>query len=582
MMRLIFTNLFVALIAFLFLNTAFAQDKSYTIYIGTFVNAKVSDFGGLQNYGFIYAKNFDASLQKIYLGGYTSEKMAIPTLEKVKKNGYDDAYVTRTPTRGGEPVAVVQIAMKKAGAPIDWQKYALGTPHVILKNEQVKIVTGPFATLEEAKQLLPSIRKRGFSDAFVKTVHSSELVPVGSFEMGGQQIPDELAIYEGGSTPETDIPAGYDYQEQKKGDNGRAYIPSSYDILPTSETTNYNERGGRISAEPSIRGKLKRASVINLQKVLKEEKTYSSGIDGYYGNGTKRGYDQIMQNNYQINKYRLLADEMPPQLPTVKTNQLDGYISDLWNNPRSSVAGLERSGTPISKAYLGYYYFVSEGPSQRVNNLMNAAIREAYNKLPKNSRPAFDYNSTYAYNNLQQLIKHLYRVHMDSNPEPIVPCWLFERHPREARNAFESGQYFSAANYKLEDCDPLMDWESVRLLNAIVYDINPPTSSSVNEQRVLSAKVARNRLFLNPQPIRGTEVTTLDQWNKKMLSVLNGWKAKSPMYEKYATPMRVAYLQTQVLLEDYFINQGFKLQEAQPMALYVLNTLVAPFMEPYL
>jgi len=75
-------------------NTTKAANYTFTIHIGAFVNAQLTDFENIRPYGYIYTQKFN-NLLKIYMGDYKTEADATKVLTQIKSSGYPDAFITR-------------------------------------------------------------------------------------------------------------------------------------------------------------------------------------------------------------------------------------------------------------------------------------------------------------------------------------------------------------------------------------------------------------------------------------------------------------------------------------------------------
>ena len=88
-------------------------------------------------------------------------------------------------TRSGQQVTVIQIATRYLNKPIDWEKLQQAGPlYVLLEDERIKVLTGIFANIPAANEVLPDVQSLGYGDAFIKNVNSAELVQVNSFSTG--------------------------------------------------------------------------------------------------------------------------------------------------------------------------------------------------------------------------------------------------------------------------------------------------------------------------------------------------------------------------------------------------------------
>ena len=188
------------LAASLFPNNSFANiddEYTYTIHLGAFVKAKLSDFNSIRSLGYIYSEKGDNNLIRIYMGDYETEPLAYKTLNKVKESGYPDAFVTRKKLSRGTEVRVIQLGVETAGANIDWKRYnQAGKLHTALVGQQVKILSGPYSDLEETQNKLIAIRALGFKDAFTKKINDILLHPVTEFEAGMQLADTEVSTFE--------------------------------------------------------------------------------------------------------------------------------------------------------------------------------------------------------------------------------------------------------------------------------------------------------------------------------------------------------------------------------------------------
>ena len=400
---------------FLFLLTAFVgntQDvPDFTVQVGNFVSPKPADFEQLAGLGFFYAIQRADSHTDVYLGGFTSDDAANKVTSKLKSQGYSNAFVSQLNTEAGVSETVIQLDTKTAGDKIDWKKYLkAGKIYVLLNGRQIKILSGGYASIEAAKGVLPNIKALGFDDAFVKNVNNALMHEVGEFEAGG--LAKKALIPLDFSTKEEELAK----TENAKPDN----VPTTYEdisiIVPKGESpekpvltskgideasakkTVNNEPAFDFRAKmPEIRTRVKRTSVLELQKVLKAEGTYKSSLDGYYGKGTRAGYDIALRTNHQLQKYSILAKYSDIPVAETPTSTLQSNINNLWQDPQSALDALEKSKAPVAKAYRAYFLFSTDGYSFEVNTLMNEAIKEAGQKDVRATLPSFDPYATYDY-----------------------------------------------------------------------------------------------------------------------------------------------------------------------------------------
>ncbi|HKK76440.1 MAG TPA: hypothetical protein VJ953_15275 [Saprospiraceae bacterium] len=557
---------FLLLIGLPFSTTA-QQTVYYTINIGTFVDAKADDFAALRPVGFLHAQKLEENLSQVYLGGYKAMDKARSALETVRAAGYVDAYIQERFPREGQNVAVIQITTLPQSKAINWSRYAeAGDLSVLLEDKLIKIVIGTFEDARAARGQLKEIRQKGFSDAFVKVVNSIYLHDLDAFETGNAIKKPLIPIQF-----EEDAPI----VETAKNIPAREYSRSAYPENGTAAPSEWTRRGVETKKSPTvslpeIRVKVKRRSALELQKVLKSEGLYTSGLDGYYGQGTKSAYQRFIDQNYDYRKYLTLAETMP-KVNNANGDRLQNAINNLLNNP----AGVEGYPSPLAQAYQAYVLFVQLGPDNTVNNLMNTALKAAYLDAPPQMIPGFDYRATYAYNDLTQLILHLYYIHAAPGINYTVPCWLAERHPQEVAAANAN---FMGRTLPMQDCNEFEDWQEINVLSAIAKDLaTEPVSSEVKAK----SAAARSSILLARQPLSPDLTDDLERWNTSLWQGASTWGNADPLHGRIVTTLKVAYFQAQVRLEDYFMNKDFRPAEATGLALATLRTVVGNELERF-
>ncbi len=552
----------VLTIAFSSQTTAQESNASYfTIQLGVFDNPTIDDFFSLDRYGFVYADDENQSSKRVFLGGFDNKKPALKTLEKVKSLGYQDAFIIENKTSNGADVFVVQLASHKSADQIDWSQLLKARPlFSFVEKGNIKIGGGQYADFSRAKEDVDYVKSLGIKDAFVKKINTAKLHKVTPFEMEDAQvaIPVGVMVYEAIPTDEVLVAKG---------------VPSSYGesaperLMPKSV------------AIPAIRAKVKRHSVAELQKVLKTENVYKNGLDGYYGAATTKAINDITFSNPSFEKYKLLSS-LTAKGGTKQVSALQAAINMLPFKSEKALLQLDAASAPVAKAYKAYHLFL-KGDRSQVNDLMNEAIQETFveKKMNKNVAP-FDFNASYAYNSLDQLILHL-RYVQGAQHEVAAPCWLFQKHPEEAIKAFEPFEFMTPQEYEVEDCGNFMDWESIKLLKSIALDLDP-NEARKNQKVADQYTNKRARHYLAPKPLTMEQTATVKIWNESLWNGLNDWANRDQVHRKFIVPLKVAYFQSQVLLEDYYVNRGLSERDATALALSTLQTIVAQHLDAYL
>ncbi|MDX1939636.1 MAG: SPOR domain-containing protein [Saprospiraceae bacterium] len=536
----------------------------YTVQVGTFLEAKRSDFEAIQPIGLIHAIPTQGNLSLVFAGGYETREAAERALSQVKGKGYANAFVQEKIPAEGQEVLIIQLATKTATQPIEWENYTqIGDIYAMLNGNSTKIVTGFYQNMDVAKQQLNLIRQAGFRDAFVKSVNTIFLTKITEFETGLKKplIPLEL------SQPRT-VPVPGSYDQPTVNPDLTPRTPSGPTVRMVSQP-----------AMPRIHSNIKRRSVLELQKVLKAEGHYKSSLDGYYGDGTASAYETMKDNNRELQKYIVLAEHIDVSGTTTSGNRLQDAINNLPSDSNAPRV-IENANAPIAKAYRAYLLYNSIGRSNEVNVLMNTAIREAFASKKSSSPPPFDYQATYAYDNLEQLLLHLQYIHSAPGNDIAAPCWLFQRHPREMQRVFERYANVATPNFLLQACDQFLNWEDLSIAHAIAADLN--IEKKLDQKQIAQGASLRAMLYLAPERLDADVAKDLQAWNDKLFAGLTGWATRDPLNQRTLIAFKAAYFHSQIRLEDFFIDKGFKEDEAKTLALATLRTVVGYHLERFI
>jgi sporulation related protein len=571
-------SLFTLLLFFASL-TVGAQEAlpQYTVRIGSFANPKPADFAALRGLGFVYAKERPSTHTNVFIGGYTSKTDAGGMVEILKSKGHGNSNVSDLNVKGGNATNMIQLATRTVGENIDWEKFMqVGRVYVLLEDKSIKILTGVFPDSKTAKEQLSRIREMGFAKAFPKTVNNALLHEVGEFETGDASkkplIPLDFSDKTPAAKKEVKAPASYDDAPLPvPAKSGRDLTAKGVPAAKIRDNGAANEAPPPSVALPDIRPNVKRTSALELQKILKAEGTYKGSLDGYYGTGTKASYAIAAGSNRQLQKYRVLAKHFSNPANEAPQGSLQYYINTLWENPKTALDAFESSSAPIAKAYRAYFLFVNDGASASVNQLMNEAIIEAF-AGNKAAFAKFDPAATYAYFDLDQLLLHIRYLHEVSPGNPAVPCWMFRKHSGVALQAFGPQSGRDASNLRVGNCGGFWEWEEVELLHAICRDICSAAES--DEAKDHESQSALASLFLTPKAPGSQESKALEAWNTSLWKGIDVWSSRDPMLQEMNTALKLAYFQTWVLLEDFYMNEGFTAKDSKALSLQALKALV--------
>ena len=576
----------IAFIAWAFLWMPFFSSAQatlyYTINLGVFAEPKRDDFQALHAIGFLYATHMENSHAQIYLGGYESKSMAQNALARVQAAGYTAAALQEVYLQTGETVSIVQLASTDFRKPINWPGFE-NVPELwgILSGDNLRLAAGPYRSPEEARRALPTFQKGGFKDAFVRTINSMYLIKIGTFESGGALKQPLIAFKWSENTPpaisakptqpQRETPPAYDYPTRP----GEVVLPPSTPPTATRETPPA-EYDGMVSkgVNSPLRGNVKRSAAAELQKALQMVNQYAGSLDGYYGPATAQGYSNALASNSELIRYRLFVANAGK---SGTGDALQQAIDHLAEDTRL-IQTLENYDHPIAKAYLAYQIFVSTGPGYDVNQLMNNAIRQAYTSRPTRLTAPFDYQATYAYNDLNQLILHLYYIHAAPNSTYTVPCWLSQQHPQESARAQAALSSMNTPLQVLPSCSPFSAWEDMQMLEAMASDMGGEEVPAVQQAQASAAKAA---LYVASRPLGTATQRELDLWHQSLMNNLGHWAQRDPLHQRFLPPFKILFYQTAVRLEDFFMDKGFGSEEARVLALATLRSSVGPSLQRF-
>jgi len=345
-------------------------------------------------------------------------------------------------------------------------------------------------------------------------------------------------------------------------------------VPPANNTSNALQQNNQLPAPVAIY----RASVKELQQALAQEGAYRSGIDGYFNAATEQAYDFFQEHNRLMTRYTAAA-----QVNKEETNNATSRLNDMLNhldkdaNPIASLASINH---PLSKAYMAYNSFTSRGPGFETNNLMNGAIREVFSSRNVSNQISFDSKAAYAYTDLRQFMLHVYYLHAALGEEYPLPCWLNDKHPQESAEAQGLFNASSTLPLPTQTCDEpdAAEQNSSKVLQLLAEDIgvDKPTEAVVQQ-----ATEHRTQLLAGKVQVSAAEQTQLDAWSTELLNKLNIWAAQDPLHAELVRTFRVVFYQTQMELENHFINQGMPVPKARYMALATEHTLVSPFLQRF-
>ncbi|MEM8583391.1 MAG: peptidoglycan-binding domain-containing protein [Bacteroidota bacterium] len=124
-----------------------------------------------------------------------------------------------------------------------------------------------------------------------------------------------------------------------------------------------------------------------------------------------------------------------------------------------------------------------------------------------------------------------------------------------------------------------MTWPEARVLHTIASDIG---AGQVNQQIAATASADRARLFQASQPESAATSSRAQAWHLTLWEGLERWAVTDPLHTQTVKAFRVAYFQTLVRAEDYFMDRGFNSEQAKNMAMVSLQAIVGAELQRFL
>lgn len=526
------------------ISIASAQSTSlFKASLGIYPEVTRNDFIPLRTMGFVHAVPLEDNNFEVLVMLGSDKNTAQSLLRRIQQTGFPAANLKTQSIDNAPEKATIQITGFHYSNEPSWAVYdEIDQLIAYQEGDLLKIGAGVFENVEAARKNLERIKRLGFPDAYVRKIKEPAIIYLNSFETGIKKplIPLNLS-------------------EQP--------IVFQMATPPKEEPVYLAARS--VYAPPTIDETLKSTSVSKLQKTLFELGFFNGLPDGFYGEKTSEGYIKAIEENRELRKYVLLSRVTQP---LEITNNPDGLQMALYKIPSSDnlEVSLAKFDHPLSKAYLAYESFSSNGPSNEVNNWMNQAIAEAFKE--KSNPLGFDYNATYAYQSFNQLILHLYYLHIMSAPTYKVPCWLVNNHPKETHQAYQTLSNKGVSDVLFEDCAPFVKWDEVRLLQTIAADLS--AIDQFEASRLNQEASFRSQLFLNLIIIPQKDREQYRIWDENLWKKLENWASSDPTHKEAVAALKVAYLQSQIRLETHYIKMGMDQGNAKALAIATLQSLV--------
>ena len=127
--------------------------------------------------------------------------------------------------------------------------------------------------------------------------------------------------------------------------------------------------------------------------------------------------------------------------------------------------------------------------------------------------------------------------------------------------------------------DLVSEWPEIKVLLAITEDI---AAGLGNDTRARALVQQRAQLRDAAQPLTAVAASRVNNWATTVWDNLNGWAAEDPLHAQIVSALRVAYHQSQVRLEDYYMDRGMQAITARDLATAMLQNLTGAQLDRFL
>ena len=98
----------------------------------------------------------------------------------------------------------------------------------------------------------------------------------------------------------------------------------------------------------------------------------------------------------------------------------------------------------------------------------------------------------------------------------------------------------------------------------------------------LSMDIAtRRELIQSPKPLPKGEIKELTDWESELMSNLDAWVNRHPEHKETIDAFKIAFYQSAVRLEDYFMNKSLSKTQARALALATIHSYIGVFLERF-
>lgn len=125
----------------------------------------------------------------------------------------------------------------------------------------------------------------------------------------------------------------------------------------------------------------------------------------------------------------------------------------------------------------------------------------------------------------------------------------------------------------------LSQWPEVQTLLAVSEDL---AAGMANDTRARQLVQQRSELAGARQALNAAAATRVNNWASTVWANLEDWAVEDPLHAQIFSAFRISYHQSQVRLEDHYMDQGLTSLEAKDLATAMLQNLIGAQLDRFL
>lgn len=127
--------------------------------------------------------------------------------------------------------------------------------------------------------------------------------------------------------------------------------------------------------------------------------------------------------------------------------------------------------------------------------------------------------------------------------------------------------------------DLVSQWPEIKTLLAISEDLSAGMTNGTRAQQLVQQ---RAQLSVARQPLNGTAASRVNNWATTIWASLEDWATEDPLHAQIFSAFRLSYHQSQVRLEDHYMDQGLSAIAARDLAAAMLQNLTGAQLDRFL